>query len=122
MDCYPDSVVINGDKPFIKVTPEDIFACGTPWSGKEGWNTNEMVPLRAIYLLERSENNEIQEIDLGKAFPFLLQQTHWSVDPKAMQTTFRLLKAFDGRVKVYRFLSTPTAEAVRLAYETARPK
>lgn len=33
VDEYPSSIVINGDKPLIKVTEEDIFACGTPWCG-----------------------------------------------------------------------------------------
>lgn len=122
-DIYPTSIVVNGDKPLIKITPQEVIACGTPWCGKEGWNTNIMVPLRAIFLLERAEEGEessIEEMSLGKAFPFLLQQTHRPEDPDLMRKSLTLLKALEGKVKIYKFVSTPTEDSIRLAYETAR--
>ena len=125
VDNYPDSFIVNGDKPFIKFTEKEIFACGSPWSGNEGWNTNTMVPLRAIFLLERAaegETSTIEEVSLGKAFPFLLQQIYWPLDSNLMRKTIYLLKSLQGKVKIYKFRSTPTSEAIRLAYETARPK
>ena len=119
---YPDSTVINGDKPFIKILDGIVLACGSPWCGKEGWNDNAMVPLKAIFLLERGEENRIEEIGPGKAFPTLLQQTYWPVDPGALMKTVQLLKRVGEKTKIYRFCSLPTAEAVRLAYEMARPR
>ncbi len=121
LEEYPTSFVVNGDKPFIKVEEDRIFACGTPWAGKEGWNTNTMIPLHAIFLLERAEIDSLEEISLGKAFPFIFQQIHHPVDCEAMRKTLDMLQALQGKVKFYRFCSTPTAEAVRLAYETAKP-
>ena len=123
-ECYPDSIVVNGDKPLIKITDTQAIACGTPWCGKEGWNTNTMVPLRAIFLLERAEEggeSSIEEVSLGKAFPFLLQQTYRPEDPDLMRKTLFLLKSLEGKVKIYKFRSTPTKDSVRLAYETAKP-
>ena len=120
---YRDAIVVNGDKPFIKITDTKVIACGTPWCGKEGWNTNTMIPLRAIFLLERAEEGEkssIEEVSLGKAFPFLLQQTHRPQDPVLMLKTLELLKLLEGKVKIYRFHSAPTEDSVRLAYETAK--
>ena len=125
LEEYSDSIIVNDDKPFIKISDDTVLACGTPWCGKEGWNTNTMVPLRAIFLLERAEEgeeNSIEEVSLGKAFPFLLQQTYRPSDPDLMRKTIQLLKALEGKVKFYKFRSAPTPEAVRLAYETARPK
>ena len=122
-DLYPDSIVVNGDKPLIKITKTSAIACGTPWCGKEGWNTNTMVPLRAIFLLERADEKKvssIEEVSLGKAFPFLLQQTHRPASPVLMRKTLQLLKSLDKKVKIYKFCSTPTEASVRLAYETAR--
>ena len=125
LDAYPSSIVVNGDKPIIKIGATDVYACGTPWCGKEGWNTNTMVPLRAVFLLERAEKEEkssIEEIHLGKALPFLLQQIHRPEDPELMRKTLQLLKALEGKVKIYKFRSTPTEESVRLAYEIAKPQ
>ncbi len=119
---FPSSLVVNGDKPLLKVATNEVYACGTPWAGKEGWNTNTMVPLRAIFLLERAEEDSIEEISFSKAFFFLLQQTYHPSDPEAMRKTIQLLKALEGKVKFYRFRSTPTPESIRLAYETARPR
>lgn len=125
LEEYPDSIVVNGDKPLIRLTETEAVACGTPWCGKEGWNANTMVPLRAIFLLERAAEgarSSIEEMSLGKAFPLLLQQTHRPNDPILMRKTLQLLKEMDSKVKIYKFKSTPTPDAIRLAYETARPK
>lgn len=50
--------VINGDKPLIRVVPEgdgwQFIVYGTPWCGKEGMGCNASVPLKALFLLERS--------------------------------------------------------------------
>ena len=125
LDVYPDSIVVCDDKPFIKVTDSEVIACGSPWCGKEGWTTNTMVPLKAIFFLERAESDEedsVKEISLQDAFPFLMQQIYRPADSKGLYKTVQLLKALDGRVKLYKFRSHPTAEAVRLAYETACSK
>lgn len=123
LDLYPSSIVVNGDKPIIKITDTQAFACGTPWCGKEGWNANTMVPLKAIFLLERAdaeEESSVEEINIGKGFPFLLQQTHRPKDLGMMRKTLHLLKSLEGKVKIYKFRSTPTEESVKLAYETAK--
>lgn len=121
LDNYPDSFVVNGDKPLLKVSEDSVMACGTPWCGKEGWNRNVMVPLKAIFMLERADEgcNSIEEVNFGDAFPFLLQQTHCPDHAETTISTIRLLGALDGKIKVYRFRSLPAHEALRLAYETA---
>lgn len=122
LDQYPDSTIINGDKPLIRIDSEKVYAYGTPWSGKEGWNTNTSAPLQAIFLLERADKDHIEEISLGKAFPLLLQQTHYPLAPDLMRKTIGLLMTLEGKVKIYRYQSTLDPETVRLAYEFARPR
>lgn len=125
LDEYPDSIVVNGDKPFIKVTENEVYACGSPWCGKEGWNTDIMVPLKAIFLLERAsedKKNMIKEIDYEEAFIRLFQQVHRPRNSAGIQKTLQLLKKISGRVKFYAFRSAPTPEAIKIAYETAKSK
>lgn len=97
------SSVINGDKPLIKLTDTEALACGTPWCGKERMGMNTIVPLKAIILMERSENNRIEEISFGQAYPFLLQQTYMPEDPEKAKKTLELLSKLSGRVRIYRF-------------------
>lgn len=99
----PDAFAVNGDKPLIKVTDSEVLACGTPWSGKERMNTNTMVPLRAIILMERSEDNSMEQVSFSQAFPMLLQQTYRPADADKMRKTLSLLSQLQGRVEFYRF-------------------
>ena len=123
LDLYPSSFVVNGDKPLIRITDSHAIAYGTPWCGKEGMNTNTKVPLRAIFLLERAneyEDTAVEEVSLRKAIPFLLQQIYMPKDAKLMRKTLSLLESIDGKVRVFKFRSTPSEKSVRLAYEAAQ--
>lgn len=64
------ALIVNDDKPFIRISDDEARIYGTPYSGKEGLNTNVSVPLKAVYILERSESNRIEQIDFSNAFPF----------------------------------------------------
>ena len=46
--------IVNGDKPLLRVMDGRIYAYGTPWCGKEGYQTNTRVPLAALCFLERA--------------------------------------------------------------------
>lgn len=98
-----DAFIVNGDKPLIKITDSQAVACGTPWCGKEKMGTDAMVPLRAIALMERGENNEIEEITFGRAFAFLLQQTYRPADADKMRKTLALLTQLNGKVRFYKY-------------------
>ncbi len=116
LDMFPGSFVVNGDKPLVKITEKEVLAYGTPWCGEEGWNTNTNVPVRAIFFLERANEGEkstIEEIGMGKAFPLLVPQTHCPDNPEKLIKAIRLLKSLEGKVKFYKFRSTPTPERQR---------
>ena len=64
--------VVNGDKPILRWFGNQLYACGTPWCGKEGLGQDMKAPLRALCFIERSETNSITRIDkksmIGKLF------------------------------------------------------
>ena len=68
--------MVNDDKPFLKLTEDGVLACGSPWSGKHGLDTNITVPLQGICILERGQENRIRRIPPEEALPMLLHQTH----------------------------------------------
>lgn len=70
------AAIVNDDKPFLKLTDNGILACGSPWSGKHGLDTNIIVPLQGICILERGKENRIARILPEEALPMLLHQTH----------------------------------------------
>lgn len=113
----PGSYIINGDKPLLHISDSEVIACGTPWSGKENLNTDRSAPLRAIILLERSEEIQSENISEGsrdityslhkisflEAFAMLLQQTYRPASPILMSKTLSLLKKIGENVSVYRY-------------------
>ena len=70
------AAIVNDDKPFLKLTDNGILACGSPWSGKHGLDTNIIVPLQGICILERGKENRIARILPEEALPMLLHPTH----------------------------------------------
>lgn len=117
-DHIPGSRIVNGDKPFLRVGEDGVTAFGTPWCGKEGWNFNTSVPLRAVFILERSENGDsVERLSFGEAFPALLRQTYRPDGADERRKTLALLQAMARSVNIFRFRSGPTPEAVKLAYQ-----
>ena len=110
------SYVVNGDKPLLSVRDE-VFACGTPWSGKEKMHTNSIVKLKAIVLLERSHKNEITEISPKEAFSVILGQAYRTTEKKQMLKTIELINKTISKVKLYRLKCNMQDEAAITAYE-----
>lgn len=111
------AVMVNDDKPLLKLTEEGVLACGTPWNGKHGLGSNIMVPLKAICILERGETNEIYPISPQEALPMVLQQTH---RPKNLAKYLEILDKLTQRVSFYRLKCTNEPEAAQVAYEGMR--
>ncbi len=100
---FEDSYVINGDKPLIEMNDKMVYACGTPWSGKERMNRNCKIPLKAIFILERGDINKVDELTFVQAFPVILQQTYKPENVEGMKKTLALLTMMqDKGVQFYR--------------------
>ena len=100
-----DTVFINGDKPFIRFHADGSqpLVCGSPWAGKEDMYTNTMIPLKDIVLMERAEDNHIEQISFAEAFPGLLQQVYRPDDEEKMRKTLRLMQRLSPAVTFWRF-------------------
>ena len=109
MNNLNNAYVVNGDQPLVKVGTE-VMVCGSPWCGKEGWNKNVEVPLKAIVIMERSKANSIIEISMSEALVELLRQVHRPSDSAQMKMTLQLLSLLEGRIKFYRFMFNNFAE------------
>ena len=120
LENIPDSYVVNGDKPLIRVREGYCEACGTPWSGKERMNTNVMVPLRAICLLERGKENSIEEISFLEAYTKLFQQTYLPTEPDYVRKTMELIRKLSESVRFYRLACNMEPEAALLAASAMR--
>ena len=108
------AVMINDDKPLLKISKDGVLVCGTPWDGKHKLNTNCMVPLKAICVLERGEENHIRQISPSAALPMLMQQSH---RPGNVLKYMDLLDGLTKHVKFYNLHCNMEDEAAKIAYE-----
>ena len=111
------SYIVNGDKPVLRVLDGKVMACGTPWRGKEGLGCSRMVPVEAVCLLGRGEENSIREISFAEALPVLIEQTYRSAGREVMDATLGVLKTIGQSVRFYRLSCNMEPEAAHVAYE-----
>ena len=108
--------MINDDKPFLQFTPEGVLACGAPWSGKHGLDTNLSLPLAGICILRRGTQNQI-----APAFPeesrFLFTQGHKPEDAALHSLARDLTARLIGQVPIWHMACTKDPEAARIAWE-----
>ena len=112
---YDRVLMLNDDKPALRLEDGRWYAYGTPWSGKTAQNLNMRVPLGGICVLTRGETNEIEPFSGVKATFALLEQTSRSVDAESRQRLLEMLDNLLGLVPVWKLKCTPTEEAARVS-------
>lgn len=113
-------VMINDDKPMIRIGETGPVVYGTPWDGKHHLSSNCSVPLRELCILERAQVNTIKPVTVKAAYPMLLQQVYRPLDPRAMEKTLRLLDRLMDTVGLWRLGCTIDPQAARIAYDAFR--
>ena len=119
LKVVPGSFVVNGDKPLLIVKKEGVYACGTPWSGKECLNSNVIVPLHTIFLLKRGECTRLKRLSSLDALPELIQQTYLPIDQEKRKKALQVLMRLTNKVQCISFVSEQTENSVREALKMA---
>lgn len=115
------AVMINDDKPLLRITESGVIVYGTPWNGKHRLGSNVSAPLRAVCSLERAEENSIEEISVWEAVPVLLRQCYRPSEPAALQKTLLLLDRMTKTVQFFRLRCNTDPEAARISWQAMRP-
>ncbi len=110
-------VMINDDKPIVRKIDGVFYACGTPWMGKSNIGSNIKAPVRAVYVLQRGDNNSAVKVKPGDVFKQLLQAT---VVPKSRENMEKLLTLYDElftSADLFLLNCNTDTDAARVAYE-----
>lgn len=114
------AVMVNDDKPLLRIAPDSVTVYGTPWSGKHQLSTNIAVPLKAICILQRDTVNHIERITPQEAFANLVQQCNRPFAPQRVALTMNLLSDLTHSVAFYRLGCNMEPEAAQIAYQTMK--
>jgi len=115
------AVMVNDDKPLIRIGKERPIVYGTPWDGKHHLSNNIAVPLKAIVVLKRGVENEIHALNAQEAFPTLLQQSFRTEDPVVTIQSMQLLSQLAKHVGLYELHCNMNPEAAEVAYRGMNP-
>ena len=110
------AVMVNDDKPFLKITTEGVLAYGSPWSGKHGLATNICVPLKGICLLQRGTENEIRPLAPEYGIGLLREQAHIPEDSALRGSVFALVDALLEKVPLWQMTCNKESVAAEIAY------
>lgn len=110
------AVMVNDDKPLLRIEQDYVRAYGTPWDGKHGLSTNMSVQIKSICILERDVNNHIEAISPSEVFPMLMQQCYKPDSEEDMLQTMILLSQMTESVKFYRLGCNMEPEAAEIAW------
>jgi len=112
------AIMINDDKPFLRITESTVFACGSPWSGKHGLDTNITVPLQGICILERGKENQIIRISPEDALPMLLHQTYRPQAPEKHSRFEALVKQLAQQIPLWHMACNMDPIAAEISHNT----
>ncbi len=114
------AVMVNDDKPLLRITENGILAYGTPWDGKHHLSSNIAVPLKAICILVRAESNHIEKIMKSSAYPMLLQQTYRPENSFKIKKTLKLIDKILNVVPIYKLECNMNIKAAETAYNAMK--
>ena len=116
------AIMVNDDKPFLKIAENGILMYGAPWSGKHGLDTNVCVPLQGICILTRGTENRITPLAPEDTLPLLLRQSFAPEDAVSSPDFRQLVIQLSQKTKLWRMECTKDPAAALVSFEAmSRP-
>ena len=114
------AVMVNDDKPLLRVTDSGVIAYGTPWNGKHHLGSNIGVPLKAVAILHRSEQNSVVSAERTRVYPVMMQQIYRPADPIKMVKTVQLFDKVLDNVALFELYCNMEPEAAEISYRALK--
>ena len=117
-EVYGDRVLmINDDKPMVRIVDGKAYVYGTPWNGKHHLSTNAGAPLAAVVRLERDETNRVEPLSPTDSYSLLIRHSYRSEDPLIMARIMELEKQLLSATSFWHLGCNMDPESARVACE-----
>lgn len=112
------ALIVNGDKPIVRKIDEAFYAYGTPWAGKEGWQTNTKTKLKKICFLKRATENQTKKTEKEMSLNLLLGQIYIKKGKSSyLSELLDLVGEFINFAEFYHVDCNTDISAAKIAYE-----
>ncbi len=116
----PGSRLLNDDSPMIRCEGGEVWAYGSPWSGKTPCYKPERYPLAACVRLSQAPHNAIRRLNILQALAALHPSAPpaFAYDASLYDGISHLLDRILSRVPVYHLACLPDCAAAELSCQT----
>lgn len=112
------AIIINDDKPALRIIEDKFYVYGTPWSGKTDQSVNTKVPLQAIVFLEQAPDNYISRMSTKEAIKMVVYQSiHSKKSPENVDKLLSIIDKLVIRIPIYKMGCNISTDAVKMVYE-----
>ncbi len=118
----PDTKIINGDKPILRVENDKIYAYGTPWMGKEHRGENSRTCLKALCFLEQAKQNSIIKLSQSQAVERIFNQILLPDDEENVSMTLELVDKMIMLLPIFLLRCNISEDAVKVSFEEIAKK
>lgn len=112
---FPQSYILNDDKPVLWPQKGGVTAWGTPFSGKSDLQVNHGVPLKGICFLKQGCENRIRPVAKAEALAMVLNNTWRPGSSRGMELLLDMAERVLAETRVYEMYCTEDASAARLS-------
>lgn len=109
--------VINGDKPIVRMRDGEPIIYSSPWTGKEGDESDIDARLTDVCVLTRSKNNYTARIEPAECIDEFLRQLLHSAEPRAALAMLDMTDKILSSVNCWRIGCNISPDAAETAYK-----
>lgn len=106
LTAFEETLILNDDKPLIKMSDCSLQVYGSPFSGKNLKNINTNLPLKSIVFLKQGLINLIKPMTNHEILENILRNMHRPLDEDIWQQTIPLIESLIEFPSVYQFEAT----------------
>lgn len=118
-ELYGDRLIIlNDDKPAVRIIDGRPVVFGTPWSGKHDISANASAPLSGICFISRGEENAISRLSPQTAAARILDQVQNGVNEAQWDSIMTVIGRIVETTPVYLLKCINDVSAARLSAKT----
>ena len=116
-EVFENVIMINDDKPFIRLIDKEIKIYGSPWNGKHHLSCNASYPIKAICFINQDLDNHIELISKKEALGKIYSQTYRPNTKEGMIKVISIINEINRNIDTFDMYCNMDKEAAIISYK-----
>lgn len=102
-EVYDNIILINEDKPLLKIINGECYVIGSPWSGKDVINSNIIKKVDGIFFLNQADKLEIINLDSSQKVRLIFKNIQRPIYQELIGPLSKQIDDLIKKVNIYQF-------------------